>query len=82
MKKTTELVLFQNTEAFKSHKFHRFSPNDISKMIYYVIGQGNSSFMYGETVKIQDDSTIDSSEYKKIDDITKKDGFIGFVKRS
>lgn len=76
-----EIIMFSDIDELKNHQYTRLTDNDNYKMIYYLvttITQGKA--LGGIFCKIDKDGKIDSSEYKKIENLKINNNLIGFVK--
>lgn len=76
------IVLFRSIESLENFQFHRFSPNDDRKMVYYMTKSPNGAVMNGALCMINEEGRICDSEHSRLEAISNRDGFIGFVKES
>lgn len=78
-----DIVIFSSIDTLKNHCYERFADNDNYKTVYYIVKTitGNNA-MRGLFCKIDGDGKIDPTEYKKLENAEKENGFIGFVKEA
>ena len=74
-------IMFESLDDLMKHKFHRFSSNDNSKMIYWLEKQGSvTTLMNGTNINICDSGSPDPKERKRLEEIEKRPYFLGWVK--
>lgn len=74
-------TMFESLDSLMNHKFHRFSSNDSSKMVYWLEQQGpTTTLMKGININICESGKPEPKERKRLEEIEKKPHFIGWVK--